>query len=121
MIRRPPRSTLFPYTTLFRSRTHAFDILEALLRGDGEPLRSPYDRLRQRMIRALLDRGSSREHAIRRHVLGGHHIDDLRLTDRERAGLVEDDDVELRCVLQSRGVFEQDSVHGANPGAPPDP
>src|SRR5437660_3614051 len=26
MIRRPPRSTLFPYTTLFRSR-----------RGDGEP------------------------------------------------------------------------------------
>src|SRR5688572_31068054 len=25
MIRRPPRSTLFPYTTLFRSRRHAFD------------------------------------------------------------------------------------------------
>src|SRR3989442_3562791 len=24
MIRRPPRSTLFPYTTLFRSRTWAF-------------------------------------------------------------------------------------------------
>src|SRR3989449_3349127 len=27
MIRRPPRSTLFPYTTLFRS---CFDVLEAL-------------------------------------------------------------------------------------------
>src|SRR4051812_49683580 len=25
MIRRPPRSTLFPYTTLFRSRDHALD------------------------------------------------------------------------------------------------
>src|SRR5438045_4749525 len=25
MIRRPPRSTLFPYTTLFRSRTHLLD------------------------------------------------------------------------------------------------
>src|SRR2546422_7488914 len=25
MIRRPPRSTLFPYTTLFRSVGHAFD------------------------------------------------------------------------------------------------
>src|SRR2546430_11109237 len=25
MIRRPPRSTLFPYTTLFRSRAHALD------------------------------------------------------------------------------------------------
>src|SRR2546430_5645065 len=26
MIRRPPRSTLFPYTTLFRSESVAFDI-----------------------------------------------------------------------------------------------
>src|SRR3989454_7205615 len=29
MIRRPPRSTLFPYTTLFRSCTHAGDGLLA--------------------------------------------------------------------------------------------
>src|SRR3712207_7306809 len=29
MIRRPPRSTLFPYTTLFRSRAGARDELEA--------------------------------------------------------------------------------------------
>src|SRR2546429_5331694 len=28
MIRRPPRSTLFPYTTLFRSRVHQFDKVE---------------------------------------------------------------------------------------------
>src|SRR3712207_9183549 len=27
MIRRPPRSTLFPYTTLFRSAVHHFDPL----------------------------------------------------------------------------------------------
>src|SRR5260221_3836291 len=32
MIRRPPRSTLFPYTTLFRSRENLF-----LLRGAAEP------------------------------------------------------------------------------------
>src|SRR5476649_502703 len=25
MIRRPPRSTLFPYTTLFRSKSHQYD------------------------------------------------------------------------------------------------
>src|SRR5688572_31439612 len=31
MIRRPPRSTLFPYTTLFRSRYY----LDASLRRDG--------------------------------------------------------------------------------------
>src|SRR2546426_7464029 len=41
MIRRPPRSTLFPYTTLFRSRPEA-----GLLRGDpalllGEPRPDP--------------------------------------------------------------------------------
>src|SRR3712207_7256554 len=34
MIRRPPRSTLFPYTTLFRSQVHA-----ALLGGQGQPVR----------------------------------------------------------------------------------
>src|SRR3989442_5274213 len=32
MIRRPPRSTLFPYTTLFRSRTQ-IDLLVAARRG----------------------------------------------------------------------------------------
>src|SRR5258708_28305547 len=30
MIRRPPRSTLFPYTTLFRSRTPVFHIADAV-------------------------------------------------------------------------------------------
>src|SRR3712207_2384448 len=34
MIRRPPRSTLFPYTTLFRS---------AQGRGPGDRVESPYD------------------------------------------------------------------------------
>src|SRR2546427_7176748 len=29
MIRRPPRSTLFPYTTLFRSRTKAIGVRES--------------------------------------------------------------------------------------------
>src|SRR2546430_12371251 len=33
MIRRPPRSTLFPYTTLFRSFFNEIDVL--LGRGDG--------------------------------------------------------------------------------------
>src|SRR2546430_11642907 len=33
MIRRPPRSTLFPYTTLFRSRLHEIDAGDEL--GDG--------------------------------------------------------------------------------------
>src|SRR2546430_11049569 len=39
MIRRPPRSTLFPYTTLFRSRTAAC--------GTPAPRAHPSDRLRR--------------------------------------------------------------------------
>src|SRR3712207_7499200 len=35
MIRRPPRSTLFPYTTLFRSRGMFIDILPELPPDDG--------------------------------------------------------------------------------------
>src|SRR3712207_7538630 len=43
MIRRPPRSTLFPYTTLFRSLTRALTDagLQHLLREDGLDGRSP--------------------------------------------------------------------------------
>src|SRR2546422_6961221 len=35
MIRRPPRSTLFPYTTLFRSFQNLLRVLQRLIRGDG--------------------------------------------------------------------------------------
>src|SRR5689334_23384785 len=38
MIRRPPRSTLFPYTTLFRSATHR-DLDDRVLRGVGDEQR----------------------------------------------------------------------------------
>src|SRR6266508_4832139 len=38
MIRRPPRSTLFPYTTLFRSRRHPLPrARRGGERGDGRP------------------------------------------------------------------------------------
>src|SRR5258708_10831993 len=37
MIRRPPRSTLFPYTTLFRSQLNA-DTLGALAHSDQAPV-----------------------------------------------------------------------------------
>src|SRR3989442_10699814 len=42
MIRRPPRSTLFPYTTLFRSRFQSF--AEVAQVGDGEagPVEEPF-------------------------------------------------------------------------------
>src|SRR5260370_7307370 len=41
MIRRPPRSTLFPYTTLFRSQA---TIARLALAHHGRPRHEPYDR-----------------------------------------------------------------------------
>src|SRR2546425_5482583 len=38
MIRRPPRSTLFPYTTLFRSHTNVGVCLQAYLRRTPQDL-----------------------------------------------------------------------------------
>src|SRR5688572_32258476 len=41
MIRRPPRSTLFPYTTLFRSSFIAFARSQERRSGNGAPI-APY-------------------------------------------------------------------------------
>src|SRR3712207_8178098 len=41
MIRRPPRSTLFPYTTLFRSVADDGQAAEAEGRADGRPQTGP--------------------------------------------------------------------------------
>src|SRR5262245_62993270 len=64
MIRRPPRSTLFPYTTLFRSGAPAFQVTEGLLAS-----RRPADRDALRTLRgakpdeqAAIARRRSEEH-----------------------------------------------------------
>src|SRR2546430_13686150 len=65
MIRRPPRSTLFPYTTLFRSQVpeggeqdvDAFPGLVASDEEDGRTVRRPRRRLREPID---LDRKSTR-------------------------------------------------------------
>src|SRR3712207_6945502 len=41
MIRRPPRSTLFPYTTLFRSRDEVLRVADEHLRARHGQLRAP--------------------------------------------------------------------------------
>src|SRR5438309_8803067 len=60
MLRRPPRSTLFPYTTLFRSGGGAFD--QHLLGGaDVGRLRAQLERLGdQLVVLKALDRKSTR-------------------------------------------------------------
>src|SRR3712207_8675236 len=67
MIRRPPRSTLFPYTTLFRSRAarrgsararRATSTSDGRTRGSRRAARRPSDR----PSRARARRGRSEEH-----------------------------------------------------------
>src|SRR2546430_6125064 len=53
MIRRPPRSTLFPYTTLFRSQSR---------RGPGRSGSRPWRRSRHRLCRGTTPRRRSEEH-----------------------------------------------------------
>src|SRR3989442_5476461 len=56
MIRRPPRSTLFPYTTLFRSRTTGIvdPFTEKIL---PETTLFPFQRVRQRFERPVVGAG----------------------------------------------------------------
>src|SRR3712207_7747471 len=60
MIRRPPRSTLFPYTTLFRSRPHVGIAVEVALVGPAGD-----DQLGGRVLaeheRQRLDEGADRK------------------------------------------------------------
>src|SRR2546427_7912864 len=66
MIRRPPRSTLFPYTTLFRSlrnktdRTDAKGLLEAFRNDDLRPV--PVKSETQQALAALHRLRRSEEH-----------------------------------------------------------
>src|SRR3712207_6847855 len=68
MIRRPPRSTLFPYTTLFRSPARADEPRgqggpDAGVRGGGGRRPGRHHRRRGRRRRAQRDRdGRSEEH-----------------------------------------------------------
>src|SRR5438876_10295781 len=60
IIRRPPRSTLFPYTTLFRSLV---DVLEQRMGDLGEPhLGIPHRRRRIAVDRAEIALPRSEEH-----------------------------------------------------------
>src|SRR5947209_15459591 len=55
MIRRPPRSTLFPYTTLFRS-----DMFESMYAAQGVGLAAPQIGLAMRLAVIDVDRKSTR-------------------------------------------------------------
>src|SRR2546430_14978173 len=88
MIRRPPRSTLFPYTTLFRSQA-SLDMLESDIKelvaagasADRERARTVFAQLREALSSGLLraaepDRTKDRKSGVegKRVDLGGRRI-----------------------------------------------
>src|SRR2546428_13253421 len=109
MIRRPPRSTLFPYTTLFRSDGQRLEVERAVpaVQGDGarEQVRLEHPRLLElRRGKDVLDPAGA-ERGIRR-VSAAHLRDqaDQLVPARERVAhpvLVEGEDL-----LDGAGVAE---------------
>src|SRR3712207_6888410 len=65
MIRRPPRSTLFPYTTLFRSEPDAVEQVRAVRRHDAE---EEQDQPRRRRLRRERHRRQQQRRAQRKRV-----------------------------------------------------
>src|SRR2546421_5312216 len=64
MIRRPPRSTLFPYTTLFRSRYESTLVLKSAHRYEG-PIAPSHGTVHPRVY-GMLPRRSAMENELSR-------------------------------------------------------
>src|SRR2546429_6532973 len=87
MIRRPPRSTLFPYTTLFRSHNRKFS---AVVFGEGDFHTRTEDRLQPPSL-AAGDRKSTRLNSSHGYI--SYAVFCLKKKNAERARrLVEDED-----------------------------
>ena len=69
------------------------------------------------MIRSCFNGRGHGQQLILRGTRSHRQVHHLGLTHRQRTGLVEDDDIQLGCVLQRRRVLEQDAVHGAESGS----
>src|SRR3989449_8425687 len=120
MIRRPPRSTLFPYTTLFRSRRAAVGGAE----GAGEPVvpglgdrrlppRAEVGLVRPEVAHVASDQRAPR--VARDLAVPAVHVEDLErvgVDDADRVGGLVDDAAEARVGVDGLGalpdVAEQD-------------
>src|SRR2546426_8429974 len=88
MIRRPPRSTLFPYTTLFRSLAKAREEYEQLLtraRKDiGEEREKALLELRREAVELTIDRKSTRLNSS--HLVISYAVFCLKKKNQSRCG-----------------------------------
>src|SRR5258708_27430575 len=92
MIRRPPRSTLFPYTTLFRSRFEGFGCFHA--RGDYQ-LRG---HLRVEMAQAMVGG------AMQRHLIVIVALPTITRSEEHTSELQSPDHLVCRLLLEKKKV-----------------
>src|SRR2546427_4848411 len=101
MIRRPPRSTLFPYTTLFRSPTTS-----SLMRAILGARRGPAPRLRLRLLAV----------GPRRHGAPDRAGHPLRIRSEEHTSeLQSQSNLVCRLLLEKKNKLHP-SIHSASPG-----
>src|SRR3990170_5287712 len=80
MIRRPPRSTLFPYTTLFRSRGRHRPLPVRFPRPEGDGARRSEEHTSELqspdhlVCRLLLEKKKKSTNLKRTHLNSSHHI-----------------------------------------------
>src|SRR3712207_6254383 len=89
MIRRPPRSTLFPYTTLFRSIVKNFGAVSVLKGVDMH--------VRKGEVLGLIGDNGAGKSTLLKTITGFHRPDGGRI-------LIEDEEVNLRSVSQARAL-----------------
>src|SRR2546425_12048541 len=95
MIRRPPRSTLFPYTTLFRSVP--LDAAKALA-GTFQTFADAGDDLSQSRTCLIPAHADGREHTLHLRCLAAHADDSGQLADELGGGRSEEHTSELQSL-----------------------
>src|SRR2546427_6756361 len=75
MIRRPPRSTLFPYTTLFRSMLAR---IRNANKAMHENVEMPTSRLKQEIARILKEEGYVRDFRVQKGERSEEHTSELQ-------------------------------------------
>src|SRR5256885_13206331 len=102
MIRRPPRSTLFPYTTLFRSLVH---------RNDGDRERSPgIVGQKERAAAALV----AAEHGV---IVARQEQHQMRIDEPVARSEEHTSELQSPCNLVCRLLLEKkkDNIHKSSP------
>src|SRR5258708_27702691 len=95
MIRRPPRSTLFPYTTLFRSQAVVLNLLHDLKQSMGMSYLFVSHDLN--VVRLLCDRV-----IVMRTGRKSHHIQIMRRSEEHTSELQSPDHLVCRLLLEKK-------------------